>query len=253
MTSLSVGILARGSEQDIAQCLESVAWADERIVILDPRDPDRTEFIARAMGARVVPHVFKDFADQRDFGLSLATHEWLFYIDTDERATPALAEEIRRVIQDDSVAGWWVPRRNFFWGNEVRHGGWYPDYQLRLMRVDRARYDRTREVHEIVVLDGPDAHLENPLLHYNYRRISDFAAKQQQYVALEAGIRYKQGTRPKPWTPMTQPLREFWRRYVKLQAFRDGLTGLILSAMTAYYYGYRVTRELGRLWKNASD
>jgi len=253
MAKVSVGVLARNNEHDIAECLESVAWADERIVILDPRDADRTEFIARAMGARVVPHTFKNFADQREFGLGLASHEWIFYIDTDERATPELAEEILRVIEDDSIVGWWVPRRNIFWGNEIRHGGWYPDYQLRLIRVERAHYDMTREVHEIVDLDGPDAHLENPLIHHNYRRIGEFAVKQQQYVALEARILLKQGVRPRPWTYLTQPLREFWRRYVKLQAFRDGFTGLILSAMVAYYYGFRVTQELSRLWRDSSD
>lgn len=249
MPTLTVGILARDNEQEIVACLESASWADETLVILDTRSTDRTALLAESLGARVVQSEFRDFAQQRNFGLSQATTDWLFYVDTDERATPALGEEIRRVIATEDRAGWWVPRRNLIWGHEVRHGGWFPDYQLRLLRVGRAQYDPTRQVHEVVILEGPEGHLQCPLLHYNYRTMGQFAAKQGQYVDLEAGIRYKQGTRPKPWTYVLQPLREFWRRYVRLGGWRDGFTGLVLSTLIAYYYGYRVTVALGRLWR----
>ncbi len=247
MPTLTVGILARDNEQDIPDCIQSVRWADEILVILDTRSTDRTEFLARALGARIVRSEFGNFAQQRDVGLSRAGTEWLFYVDTDERGTPELGEEIRRVIASGDCAGWWVPRRNYIWGREVRHGGWYPDYQLRLLRVGRARYDPTREVHEVVLLDGADGHLQNPLAHWNYRTMGQFVAKQRQYVALEAGIRFKQGVRPRPWTYVLQPLREFWRRYVRLQGCRDGLVGFVLAVLIAWYYGFRVTVELGRL------
>jgi len=145
-----------------------------------------------------------------------------------------------------------VPRRNYIWGREVRHGGWYPDYQLRLLRVGRARYDPSRQVHEVVLLDGADGYLENPLVHWNYRTVGEFAAKQQQYVTLEAAVRFQQGVHPKPWTYVLQPLREFWRRYVRLAGFRDGLTGLLLAALIAWYYGFRVTVELARRWRSTT-
>ena len=248
MPTLTVGVLARDNEQEIVECLESVAWADETLVVLDTRSTDRTEFLARSLGARVVRSEFRNFAQQREHGLSQVASEWLFYVDTDERASPELGAEIRRVIAEEDRGGWWVPRRNIIWGREVRHGGWYPDYQLRLLRVGRAHYDPTREVHEVVNLEGCEGHLRSPLLHYNYRTVDQFAAKQRQYVGLEAGIRHKQGIRPKPWTYLLQPLREFWRRYVRLRGYCDGVTGLLLSVLVAYYYGYRVTVELGRLW-----
>jgi len=249
MPTLTVAILARDNEDEIAACLESVAWADERIVLLDSRSRDATAEIARRLGARVVEHPFENFAQQREFGLSLPRGEWLFYVDSDERGTPALGEEIRRVIREEEAVGWWVPRRNWMWGREIRHGGWYPDYQLRLLKLGHAHYDLTREVHEIVILDGAEGHLREPLAHYNYRTISQFIAKQRHYVAFEAAILHKQGVRPQPWTYFTQPLREFKRRYVTLRGYRDGAHGLLLCALVAYYYGFLVTWKLAALWR----
>jgi len=253
MPRLVAGVIARAAQEDIAECLASVAWADDLLVILDPRDLDRTADIARDMGAKVIVHPFVHFADQREYGLTQAEGEWLFYIDTDERATPALAEEIRRVIEDEDVVGWWVPRRNVIFGREVRHGGWFPDYQLRLLRLGYAHYDMTREVHEIVNLDGQAGYLQEPLIHYNYRTVGQFLAKQPQYVDLEAGILFKQGVRPRPWTLLTQPVREFWRRYVRLEGYRDGLVGLALCGLVAYYYGFLVTWRLAQLRGAAGD
>ncbi|MBN1401083.1 MAG: glycosyltransferase family 2 protein [Anaerolineae bacterium] len=249
MAKLSVGILACNNADDIEECLQSVAWADERIIILDTRSQDETADIALRLGARVVPHAFEDFARQREFGLSLAQHDWLFYLDSDERGTPPLAAEIRRVIEDSGRVGWWVPRRNFMWGHEIRHGGWYPDYQLRLLRPSRAHYDLTRQVHEIVVLDGAEGHLQEPLIHYNYRNMQQFVAKQKQYVAFEAKILFERGTRPKPWTFVSQPIREFWRRYIALKGYKDGLAGLVVCGLIAFYYGFVVTWRLHRLWR----
>lgn len=247
MPRLTAAILARDNEDEIADCLQSLAWADERIVVLDTRSGDRTAAIAQELGARVVSHQFQDFARQREFGLSLATGQWLFYVDTDERATPALAEEVRRVIRDETRVGWWVPRRNIIWGREIRHGGWYPDYQLRLLKLGHAHYDLTRPVHEVVALDGEEGHLREPLVHYNYRTIGQFIDKQRQYVNYEADILYGRGVRPRPWTYLLQPLREFWRRYIVLKGCKDGLHGLGLCLLVAYYYGFLVPLRLAHL------
>ncbi len=228
------------------------AWADETLVILDTRSDDGTADIARLLGARVVERSFDHFAGQRNFGPAQTDADWLFYLDSDERATPALGAEIRERMADADHDGWWVPRRNFFWGHEIRHAGWYPDCQLRLIRVGRGRYDPERRVHEIVQLDGAAGTLREPLIHYNYRSLAQFAAKQRQYVAYEAGIRYERGTRPHPWTYLAQPLREFWRYYVALKGYRDGFWGLVLCTLMAYYYGWRVTVQLGRLWRRGA-
>jgi len=246
MIELSVAVLACNNEDDIAECLVSLDWADERIVILDTRSTDRTAAIAEMLGARVVRHEFVDFAQQRDFGLTLACGKWLFYVDSDERGTPALGQEIRQAMQERDCVGWWVPRRTFIWGREVRHGGWWPDYQLRLLKLGHVHYDPERRVHELPILDGQDDYLREPLIHYNYRTLGQFITKQRQYVAYETEIQWQRGVRPKPWTYVLQPLREFWRRYVRLSGILDGMNGLVLCAMVAYYYGFVVTVRLGR-------
>jgi hypothetical protein len=248
---VAVAVLASNNASLIGDCLQSVAWADELLVILDARSQDRTAEIAQSLGARVVVHPFVDFARQREFGLSLSGQEWLFYLDSDERATPELAAEIREVIEQGAAVGWWVPRRNYMWGHEVRHGGWHPDYQLRLLRLGCAHYDLVREVHEVVVLAGAEGHLRQPLIHLNYATWASFVAKQRQYVPYEAQILAKQGVRPHLWTYLLQPLREFWRRYVQLQGYKDGFVGLAVCAAVAYYYGFGVTVALGRLQRAA--
>lgn len=251
---LAVAILARDNEDEIADCLDSVSWADERYVILDTRSHDQTETIARKMGARVDLHPFTNFASQRDFALEHAQRDWLFFLDSDERATPELASEIKQVIAGEyAQVGWWVPRYNYIWGAVVKHGGWYPDYQLRLIKRGYGHFDPSRQVHEVVMLDGPEGYLEQPLIHYNYATLGQFIRKQRQYVALEAAIRYKQGIRPKSWTYLSLPLREFYRRFIGLQGYRDGWRGLFLCALVAYYYGFVVTVLLARRIAKRSD
>ena len=237
MSGLSVVTLARDEERNIAACLASVAWADERLVVLDPRTRDRTAEVARELGARVVERPFVDFADQHQAALALASHGWVLSLDADERVTPDLAQEVRQVTAQDSPVGWWVPRHNIIWGKEIRHAGWYPDYQLRLLRRDRARYDPTRPVHELVIVDGEVGYLRNALVHHNYRTVGEFLRKQDHYAALHARALRASGRRGRWRSVLGQPAREFWRRYVVLRGYRDGPHGLLLSILTAYYQG----------------
>lgn len=248
MTALSTITLALNEERNIVACLESVAWADERLVVLDPRSTDRTAELARAQGARVVEREFVNFSDQHQAALALASHDWVFSIDADERMTPALAEEVRRVIRQPTPVGWWVPRHNIIFGRRIRYTGWYPDYQLRLMQRSRARYDPDRQVHELVFLDGEEGYLEQALVHYNYRTVGEFLQKTGRYTALEAEILRQAGVQPRGRSLVGQPVREFWRRYVTLQGYRDGGHGLLLSLLMAYYRGqtyWRLRRSAG--------
>ena len=113
--------------------------------------------------------------------------------------------------------------------------------------MDRARYDPAHPVHEVVRLQGESGYLTEPLIHHNYASMDQFVAKQRQYVELEARNRMQAGVRPRPWTPITQPLREFWRYYVRLQGYKDGWHGLKLCGLVAYYYGYAVTARLSEM------
>lgn len=241
---LAAVILTKNEENNIADCLHSVSWAD-KLCVLDSGSTDRTVELARQAGAEVQRHPFVNYADQRDTALEIFAADWIFFVDADERATPELETEVRRVIAEEPAVGWWVPRRNYIWGRWIRHAGWFPDYQLRLLKRGFARYDPTREVHEIVQLDGPEGHLQNPLTHYNYTTVGQFLRKQGFYATYEAGVLIKQGIHPRPHSLILQPLREFWRRYITLEGYRDGGHGLLLSVLMAYYTGVAYWRARG--------
>lgn len=243
-------VLTRNEARHIQACLASVAWAGERLVI-DTDSEDGTAQLAVAAGAQVVNRPFVNYADQRNAALSLVTTPWTLFVDADERIPAALAEEIRGVVtRQDAVApvGYWIPRHNYIFGHLTRGGGWWPDYQLRLMRTDCARYDPQRAVHELVILDGPEGYLRQPLVHYNYADLAQFRRKQAVYTSYDAGILYAQGQRARPHNFILQPLREFRRRFISLGGYRDGRHGLHMASLMTYYewVKYRKLRALAQ-------
>ncbi len=234
MKEITALVLTLNEEENIAECLRTLAWAD-RILVLDSGSTDRTVEIARSMGADVYFHPFRNYAEQRNFALSLVRTDWVLFVDADERVPEELALEIREAVEREGVCGWWIPRKNYICGRWIRHGGWYPDFQLRLLRPERARYDSAWEVHEIVIVEGETGCLRNPLIHYNYRTWREFLARQRAYLPLEVRTLHRRGMKAKPWSPLSMPVREFWRRYFKLEGYRDGLHGLILALVLAIY------------------
>ena len=234
---LAAVILARNEEHHIGDCLDGLSWADEWVVF-DDYSTDRTVEIARAHGARVLEHALKSFAAQRNAALAAVEAEWILFVDADERATPALADEVRRVIRYEGTqarAGWWIPRHNYMIGHCMRGGGWYPDYQLRLLRRGKARYDPGHPVHEIVILDGEAGYVENVFIHYNYDTLAEFRHKMGRYTGFEARILRDQGVRVRPWTYVSMPVREFWRRFITLQGYRDHIYGVLFCGLMAWY------------------
>jgi glycosyltransferase involved in cell wall biosynthesis len=204
----------------------------------DSFSDDSTVQIAKDLGAQVFQHKFVNFAVARNKALSDARAletEWILFVDADERVTPELAEEIRQAIKKNDMAGWWMPRYNVMWGHVMRGGGWYPDYQLRLMQVRAAHYDPERQVHEIVVLTGQAGYLKEHLIHYNYDSLLQFKFKQDRYIDYEARILKEKGIRAKPWTYLTMPVREFHRRYLSLKGYKDGWVGLQVCSLMSWY------------------
>jgi (heptosyl)LPS beta-1,4-glucosyltransferase len=237
MPQLAAVILAKNEARHIGECIATLGFAD-RVVVSDSYSDDGTVEIARGAGATVLQRPFDNFAGQRNAALEAVDAEWIFFVDADERITPELAAEVRQVTAERPEAGWWVPRHNFIAGHEVRHGGFYPDYQLRLLRRARARYDPERPVHEVVLLDGESGYLQHPMIHYNYASWDQFHWKQRRYARFEGRILAERGVKPWPHKFIRQPLREFWRRYVTLQGYKDGWIGLKLGVLLGFYYGF---------------
>ena len=234
--TISAVILAQNEERHIGACLRGLTWADERLV-LDGGSCDSTIAIARLEGAVVHERPFDQFSRQRQHLLELTTTDWVLFVDADERVSAGLAAEIRMAIArtgPDVPAGYWIPRRNYFWGVWVRGGGWEPDAQLRLFRRSTGRYDPHRPVHELVRIDGKTDTLTCAFAHYNYETVGQFLRKQRRYAAIEASARRKAGERGRVRRLVSAPLREFLRRYLHLAGFQDGATGFLLAGLAAW-------------------
>ncbi len=257
--TLSVIVLAHNDEKHLRDCLASVRDFADELLVLDDYSTDRTVAIARETGARVEQRKLDNFPAQRNAAIDLARGDWIFFLDADERATSAVGAEIRERTEGSPsgsfaprpspLAGYWIPRRNIIFGKEIRYTGWSPDYQPRVLRKGRARFDRAREVHELVLWDGEAGYLREPLIHYNYETLAQFREKQIKYTRYEAQVWYAEGKRARWRGLIGQPLREFLRRYISLRGWRDGGHGLLLSALMAYYafVRQRILRQMARV------
>lgn len=239
--TLTAAIIARDEAAHIGACLDTLGFADECLVLVDAATLDATGEIAAARGARVEQRAFENFAAQRDAALAFASGDWVLFVDADERVTAALEAEIRATIAAPAGRrGFWIPRHNVLLGRIVRHAGWFPDYQLRLLERAAAHFDPLRPVHEEAIVDGPVGHLREPLVHFNYGSLTEFVRKQERYSRLDAERWLLAHGRPRMRAVLGQPVREFWRRYVTLRGYREGALGLVLSALLAYYAGKAV-------------
>lgn len=228
-------VLTLNEAEHLPGCLASLRLVTERVIVLDSGSTDGTQAIARQFGAELQTRDFDGYANQRNAALEMAgVAEWVLFLDADERLTEAGAAEIQEALASvgPELAAFWLPRRNVFFGREIRGGGWWPDEQARLLRRGRARYDSSRQVHEVVQFDGETTRLREPMLHLNYATRLEFIAKQRAYTRQRVN-RSKADERPRWRAYFGAPAREWWRRFIRFKGYRDGLTGLFLASVLA--------------------
>ncbi len=241
---VSVVVVTLNEEERIRECLESVAWADELIVV-DAESHDKTAAIARELTDHVIVRPWAGFAAQKNFGLAQAGGEWILSLDADETVSPALRAEIAAVLEEGGAEGYAVPRRNVFWGRWVRHGGLYPDWQVRLFRRGRGRFVE-RAVHESVTIDGRVERLRAPLDHRSYRDVADFLARADRYTSLAAEEWVAAGRPVRPLLDLVaRPAGRFLAMYVARAGFLDGWRGFLLATLYAYY----VLMRSAKIWE----
>jgi glycosyltransferase involved in cell wall biosynthesis len=238
---LSVVVITLNEEARLRACLESVAWADE-IVVVDAESEDKTIQIAREFTEQVVVRPWPGFATQKNFGLDLARGDWILSLDADEEVSPELREEIARILADPAAGdGYALPRKNIYWGRWVRHGGLYPDWQTRLFRRGRARFVE-RDVHESVRVAGRVGRLRGALLHRSYRDMADFLARADRYSTLAAQEWVRSGRPARARDLVLRPVGRFLGMYVLRLGCLDGWRGLLLATLYAYYVGMRAAK-----------
>lgn len=232
---ISAIVITRNEEQNLADALRSLAWADE-IIVVDSESTDRTVAIARAFTERIIVRAWPGYAAQKNFAAEQARFDWIFSLDADERVSEALAREIAQLKQTDepTAAGFEMPRRAHYLGRWIKHSGWYPDYKLRLYDRRRGRW-RGDYVHEGIELDGKVERFKGDLLHYTVRDASDHHLRIDRYTTLAARQSYAQGKRASVGSIMLVPLATFIRSYVFKLGFLDGLQGLAIARFAAHY------------------
>ncbi|MCK9376874.1 MAG: glycosyltransferase family 2 protein [Syntrophobacterales bacterium] len=247
MPRLSVFVIALNQEANIAECLESVKFADE-IVVVDTGSADRTVELARAHTGRVLTAPWQGFGPTKNFALDQTRGDWVFSLDTDERVPEALRDEILAVVAADGpINGYRVPRKNYFCRRWIRHLGWYPDYTLRLFRRGQGRFG-DRQVHEEVKVAGPVGTLKSPLEHYSYRSVGEYVSRMDRYARLAALELAKRGRRPFPGELFYRPFFTFLHLYFIRRGFLEGATGYDLAVLMSMYkfLKYYYLRELAQ-------
>jgi (heptosyl)LPS beta-1,4-glucosyltransferase len=232
---ISAIVLTQNNAAIVARCLQSLAFADD-IVVVDAESTDDTAEIARRSSARVVEHAWPGFAEQRRFALSMARHAWVFMCDSDEEVTPELAREMVAAISTgsaDTRQGFRVRRRNQFLGRWMDVGPWARDTQLRLFRRS-AVHVADVSVHESYRVEGRVETLAAPLNHYAHPTIADSVKRMNRYTTLEAGDRASR-RRVRAVDPLVLPVGAFMNYYVFKGCWRAGVEGFLLAAITAMY------------------
>lgn len=238
--SLSVILITKNEEANLKDCLESVSFANE-IIVVDSQSSDKTQEIAQSFGAKLeITSDWPGFGPQKNRALNLATQEWVLSIDADERVTPELKDEILAVISSKNAANCYaIPRSSWYCGRFMKHSGWYPDYVDRLFKRGTAKFS-DHLVHERLLPDGPVAKLKNHFLHYSFRDFSQVLKKVDAYSTASAEQAYLKGKRSSVGKAIGHGLWAFFRTYFLRRGFLDGSQGLALAISNAEgtYYRY---------------
>jgi glycosyltransferase involved in cell wall biosynthesis len=236
--SLSVILITKNEEANLKDCLESVSFADE-IIVVDSQSSDKTQEIARSFGAKLeITSDWPGFGPQKNRALNLATQDWVLSIDADERVTPELKQEILATMASANAADCYaIPRSSWYCGRFMKHSGWYPDYVDRLFKRGSAKFS-DHLVHERLLPTGSSGKLNNHFLHYSYRDFSQVLKKVDVYSSAAAQQAFKQGKKGGLGEALIHGFWAFFRTYVLRRGFLDGKHGLALAisnAATSYY------------------
>ncbi len=232
---ISASIIVRNEERNLVALCESLAWADE-IVIVDSASTDRTVELARRFTDKIFQHEFRGYKDKHQYADAQTTGDWIFWIDADERVTPELRAAIESVRKQDAAArpdGFRIARKTFYLGRWIKHSGWYPDYQMRLYRKEASYWDGIAP-HETARVHGRTEILEGELLHYTKSSLAQHHRLTESYAALFASYWHDKDRRISGFGLFMHPVAAFCRTYLLKQGFRDGVRGLIIAMFTAY-------------------
>lgn len=234
---LSVTIITKNEEKMIEAAIQSVSWAKE-ILVVDSGSTDRTVDLAKKAGARVILHSWQGYGQQKNFAQAQATQEWVLNIDADERVSPELALEIQEKInpsrlENADLCGLYIPRLTWYLDRWIYHGGWYPNYLLRLVKKKHARWTEPL-VHEALQVSGKTAYCQFPLRHFSFEKIEDQVLTNLTFARLGSEMLRQQRSQPAWFKLILKPIGKFLETYVWKKGYLDGMAGFIISVNAAH-------------------
>ena len=244
---ISVIILTKNEERNIAECLDGLDWCDEKIVI-DDNSEDKTVQVAEKKGAKVYTHKLVNFSDQRNFAIEKAKGNWLLYVDADERVSPELCFEITHHINVsiDNYSGFYIKRVDIIWGKKLKYGESQGLKLLRLAKKDSGKW--TGDVHETWAVPGKKRLLINPLYHYPHQTIAEFLGEINNYTDIRSKELFKQNVKTNWFLIILYTKAKFAQNYFIKLGFLDGMPGFI-SALMMSFHSYLVRGKLWTLWQ----
>lgn len=250
---LSVIVLTKNEEKNILDCLETVSWADQ-VIVLDDFSSDRTIEVIKSLNSKKIEiyqrKIEGDFASQRNFGIEKTKSEWILFVDADERITPDLRHEVNEIIVNEKNKsihdGFYIKRRDYIWGKELKHGETGSIKLLRLAKKSKGKWSGS--VHEVWRVEGNIGELNYPLLHYPHQSISQFLEKINFYTDLRSSQLYRDGVSVRTRQIILYPLGKFLLNFFVKFGFLDGIRGLIFALMMSFH-SFLVRAKLWGLWR----
>jgi glycosyltransferase involved in cell wall biosynthesis len=239
MEPVSAALITYNEERNISAALKSLAWTDE-IVVVDSGSTDATVEVCRTFTDKVFARNWTGYADQKNYAVEKAGHNWIFSLDADERLSADLQNEIKTMLRHGlEFSGYKIPRIAYFMGRWIRHGDWYPDYQLRFFDRRKGKW-QGGWVHESVKLEGQPGYLKGEIQHYLYHTLSEYLRRLDTYSSLAASNYREQGESATVWKLLSHPTATFIKAYLLKRGFLDGTPGLMAAVMGAIsvYFKY---------------
>jgi glycosyltransferase involved in cell wall biosynthesis len=247
MPLISATIITYNEEHNINEALQSLSWVDE-IIIVDRKSEDSTLEICRRFTNKIFYRDWTGYADQKNYAVEKAGNDWILSIDADERVSIELQREIVELARIGfRNYGYRIPRAAFFMGRWIRHGDWYPDYQIRLFNRRHGKWQGGR-VHESVKIDGDAGTMKGEIHHYTYRNFSEYLQRLETYSTL-AALDYRQkGKSANSWMLLGKPFAAFIKAYLLKRGFLDGTPGFAAAVMGAVsvFFKYAKLSEMYR-------
>jgi glycosyltransferase involved in cell wall biosynthesis len=236
---VSVTIIALNEEENLPQAIRSVSWAEE-VIVIDSGSTDSTVKVAQELGAKVIFNSWPGYGQQKNFAQNQTVHDWVLNIDADEVVSPKLANEIQNALSQLKPAthpispkGFYFPRKTFYLGRWIRHGGWYPNHLVRLVDKKFAAWTEP-SVHEELRVNGEVQGLTEPLSHYAFSSIQDQILTNLRFSRLGSQDLQKTGQKPSMSRLILKPVGKFLETYLLKRGFLDGLAGFIISVNAAH-------------------